>query len=139
MVPLATIGKIFNGTIGRIPKARTIGLTNGTIGTTNGTISTNVSTNGNIDTNGTIGCREMFRVLWLPMVPLATNGTIGKFSNGTIGRIPNARHIHSSTVSPEKDKSLTPAPNLRRTRASHDSQYNRYIAYSDHALKKYFP
>ena len=83
----------------------TIGLTNGTIGTTNGTIGTNVSTNGNIGTNGTIGCRKTFRVLWLPMVPLATNGTIGKISNGTIGstigkisngtigRIPNARYI----------------------------------------------
>ena len=26
-------------------------------------------------------------VLWLPMVPLATNGTIGKISNGIIGRM----------------------------------------------------
>ena len=60
-------------------------------GSTNGTIGTNVSTNGNIGTNGTIGCRETFRVLWLPMVTLATNGTIGKISNGTIGGIPNAR------------------------------------------------
>ena len=68
----------------------TIGLTNGTIGTTNDTIGTNVSTNGNIDTNGTIGYRETFRVLCLPIVPLATNGTIGKIPNGTIGRIPNA-------------------------------------------------
>ena len=58
------------------------------LGTTNGTIVTNVSTNGNI---GTIGYQEKFRVLWLPMVPLATNGTIGKISNVTIGRIPNAR------------------------------------------------
>ena len=57
------------------------------------TIGTNVSSNGNIGTNGTIGCRETFRVPWLPMVPLATNGTIGKVSNGTIGRIPNARTI----------------------------------------------
>ena len=46
-----------------------LGLPIGTIGTTNGTIGTNVSTNGNI---GTIGYRERFRVLWLPMVPLAT-------------------------------------------------------------------
>ena len=30
----------------------------------------------------------------------------------------------------EKDKYLTPAPNLRRTRASHDSQYTRYLAHS---------
>ena len=35
--------------------------------------------------------------------------------------------IHSGTVSLEKDKYLTPAPNLRRTRKSHDSQYTRYI------------
>ena len=39
--------------------------------------------------------------------------------------------IHSGTVCLEKDKFLTPAPNLRRTRASHDSQYTRYVAYSD--------
>ena len=45
-----------------------VGLTNGAIGTINGT---NASTNGKIDTIGTIGCRETFRVLWLPMVPLA--------------------------------------------------------------------
>ena len=31
--------------------------------------------------------------------------------------------IHSGTVSLDKDKYLTPAPNLRRTRASHESQY----------------
>ena len=40
--------------------------------------------------------------------------------------------IHSGTVS--LDKYLNPAPNLRRTRASHESQYIRYLAYSD-ALK----
>ena len=39
--------------------------------------------------------------------------------------------IHSGTVSLDKDKYLTPAPNLRRT------QYTRYFAYSD-ALKNYF-
>ena len=66
------------------------------IGTTNGTIGTDVSTNGNIGTNGTIGSRETFRVLVLPMVPLATNGTIGKISNGTIGRTPNARNVVSA-------------------------------------------
>ena len=97
MVPLATngsIGKISNSTIERTPNRPTIGLTNGTIGTTNCTIGTNVSTNGNIGTNGTIGCEKTFRVLWLPMVPLATNGTIGKIFNGTIGRIPNARNVY---------------------------------------------
>ena len=46
--------------------------------------------------------------------------------------------IHSGTVSLDKDKYLTPAPYLRRTRASHESQYTRYFAYSD-ALKNYFP
>ena len=45
--------------------------------------------------------------------------------------------IHSGTVSLDKDKYLTPAPKLRRTRASHESQYTRYIAYSD-ALKNSF-
>ena len=46
--------------------------------------------------------------------------------------------INSDTVSLDKDKYLTPAPNLRRTRASHESQYTRYVAYSD-SLKKHFP
>ena len=46
--------------------------------------------------------------------------------------------IHSGTVSLDKDKYLTPAPNLKRTRASHESQYTRYFAYSD-ALKKKIP
>ena len=47
--------------------------------------------------------------------------------------------IHSGTVALEKDKYLTPAPNLRRTRASHDSQYTRYIAYSDTLKNSFFP
>ena len=45
--------------------------------------------------------------------------------------------VHSGTVSLDKDKYLTPAPNLQSTRASHDSQYTRYFAYSD-ALKNSF-
>ena len=45
--------------------------------------------------------------------------------------------ILSGTVSLDKDKYLTQAPNLRRTRASHESQYTRYLAYSD-ALKNSF-
>ena len=45
--------------------------------------------------------------------------------------------IHSGTLPLKKDKYLTPAPNLRRTRASHDSQYTRSLAYSD-ALKNSF-
>ena len=45
--------------------------------------------------------------------------------------------IHSGTVSLDTDKYLTPDLNLRRTRASHESQYTRYLAYSD-ALKYSF-
>ena len=47
--------------------------------------------------------------------------------------------IHSSAVSLDKDKYLTPAPNLRRTRASHESQYTRYLAYSDGLKNSFFP
>ena len=46
--------------------------------------------------------------------------------------------IHSGTVSFDKDRYLTPAINLRSTRASNDIQYTRYMAYSD-ALKIFFP
>ena len=45
--------------------------------------------------------------------------------------------MHSGTVSLDKDKYLTPAPNLRRTRASHESQYTRCPVYSE-ALKNSF-
>ena len=37
--------------------------------------------------------------------------------------------IHSGTVSLDKDKYLTPPPNLHRTMASHDLQHTRYFAY----------
>ena len=47
--------------------------------------------------------------------------------------------IHSDTVSLGKDKYLTPAPNLRRTRASNESQYTRYLAYSDALKNSFFP
>ena len=47
--------------------------------------------------------------------------------------------IHSGTVDLDKDKYLTPAPNLRRTRASHESQYTSYFADSDALLKFFFP
>ena len=47
--------------------------------------------------------------------------------------------IHSSTVSLDKDKYLTPAPNLHRIRASHDLQYTRYFAYSDALKNSFFP
>ena len=45
--------------------------------------------------------------------------------------------IHSGAVSLGRDKYLTPAPNLRRTRASHELQYTRQFAYGD-ALKDSF-
>ena len=44
--------------------------------------------------------------------------------------------IHSGTVDLDKDKYLTPAPNLRRTR---ESQYTRYFAYSDALKNSFFP
>ena len=47
--------------------------------------------------------------------------------------------IHSGTVSFDKDRYLTPAPNLRSTRASHYSQYTRYMAYSDAVKNSFFP
>ena len=47
--------------------------------------------------------------------------------------------IHSVTVSLDNDRYLTPAPNLRSTRASHDSQYTRYMAYSDALKNSFFP
>ena len=47
--------------------------------------------------------------------------------------------IHSGTVSLDKDKYLTPAPNLRIARASHESQYTRYLAYSEALKNSFFP
>ena len=47
--------------------------------------------------------------------------------------------IHSGTVSLDKDKYLTPAPRRRYTRASHDSQYTRYMSYSDALKNSFFP
>ena len=47
--------------------------------------------------------------------------------------------IHSGTVFLDKDKYLTPATNLHRTRASHDIQYTRYFAYSDALKNSFFP
>ena len=43
------------------------------------------------------------------------------------------------SVSLDKDRYLTPAPNLRRTSASHDSQYTIYMAYSDALKNSFFP
>ena len=47
--------------------------------------------------------------------------------------------IHFGTVSLDKDNFLAPAPNLRRTRASHESQYTRYLAYSNALKNPFFP
>ena len=47
--------------------------------------------------------------------------------------------IHSGTVSLDKDRYLTPAPNLKSTRACHDSQYTRYMAYSDALKNSFYP
>ena len=47
--------------------------------------------------------------------------------------------IHSGTVSLEKDKYLTPAPNTRRTIPSRDSQLTRYVDYSDALKNSFFP
>ena len=47
--------------------------------------------------------------------------------------------IHSGTVSLDKDKYLTPAPNLRCSRASHESQYTCPFAYSDALKNSFFP
>ena len=47
--------------------------------------------------------------------------------------------IHSGRVSLDKDKYLTPAPNLKHTRASHESQYTRPFAYSDALKNSFFP
>ena len=47
--------------------------------------------------------------------------------------------IQSGTVSLDKDKYLTPAPSLRRARASHESQYTGYLAYSGALKNSFFP
>ena len=47
--------------------------------------------------------------------------------------------IHSGTVSLDKDKYLTPAPNIRSTRASREFQYTRYLAYSEALKNSFFP
>ena len=47
--------------------------------------------------------------------------------------------IHSGTVSLDKDKCLTPVPNLQTTMASHDLQYTRYFTYSDALKNSIFP
>ena len=58
-------------------------------GFTNGTIGNTIGNNGNA--NGTIGSPN--GTIGKPMVPLATNGIIGKMSNGIIGRTPKRPYI----------------------------------------------
>ena len=43
------------------------------------------------------------------------------------------------TVSLDKDKYLTPAPNIRSIGASHESQYIRYLAYNEALKNSFFP
>ena len=63
-------------------------------GSTNGSIGNTIGTNGNA--NGTIGSPNgTIGSIGKPMVPLATNGTIGKITNGTIGRNPNRANVLS--------------------------------------------
>ena len=89
---------------------------------------------GNVGTNGTKGVTNgtIDNTIW---VNVNANGTIG--TDGT--SLAFFYKIHSGTVSLDKDKYLTPAPNLQRTRASHDSQYTRYFAYSDALKNSFFP
>ena len=47
--------------------------------------------------------------------------------------------FHCGTVALDKDKYLTPAPNIRRTRASHESKYTRYLAYSEALNNSFLP
>ena len=47
--------------------------------------------------------------------------------------------IHSGAVSLDKDKYLTAAPNLRRTRASHESQNTRYFALKNSFFPRTIP
>ena len=62
-------------------------------GFTNGTIGNTMCTNGNA--NGTIGSAKCtIGTIGKPMVPLATNGTIGKITNGTNGRTPNRAYMN---------------------------------------------
>ena len=63
------------------------------LGFTNGTIGNTICTNGNA--NGTIGSPNgTDGTIGKPMVPLATNGTIGKITIGTIGRTPNRAMVN---------------------------------------------
>ena len=47
--------------------------------------------------------------------------------------------IHSGTVSLDKEKYLTPAPNLQRTRSFHDLQYTRYDALKNSFFPRTIP
>ena len=66
-----------------------------TIGT-NGTIGFTIGANGNA--NGIIGSPNgTIDTIGKPMVPLATNDTIGKITNDTIGRTPNRAIVVPTT------------------------------------------
>ena len=71
--------------------------TNTVQGSTNDTIGNTIGTNGNV--NATIGSPNGTIVTngkpMVPLVPSATNGTIGKITNDTIGRTPNGANIHT--------------------------------------------
>ena len=47
--------------------------------------------------------------------------------------------VHSGTVSLDKDKYLTPAPNIGRTRTAHESMKTRYLSYSEALKNSFFP
>ena len=67
-------------------------------GYTNIVQGSTIGTNGNA--NGTIGSPNgIICTLDKPMVPLATDGTIGKFTNGTIERTPNRACVIENPVS----------------------------------------
>ena len=64
---------------------------------------------------------------------------VAKFHSMMVPGTSLAMIIKYNTVSLDKDRYLTPAPNLRSTRASHDSQYTIYMAYSDALKNSFFP
>ena len=70
-----------------------IGPTNGTIGDIDSTNITIVA-NGTVDsTNGTIGSRKTFPILWSPLVSLATKSANCRNDIVGIGRTPNTAHV----------------------------------------------
>ena len=70
--------------------------------------------------------------------PVASTTCLTNFSDH-LWRAAGSSLTHSGTVSLDKDKYLTPVPNLGKTRASQESQYTRYLAYSDVLKNSFFP